>query len=58
MLVLGGFSVEELRRRIFVVRDIDFIEARLSVSVCCEEGGNVSVSERSIDFILNESLFS
>ena len=56
--MLSGLSIDELRRRRFVAREMDLSEARLSVSETVIEGGGVGVSGWSVDLRMDVSLFS
>jgi hypothetical protein len=59
MFMVSGLSIEELRRRRFVPREIDLSEARLSVSERVVGGiGVVDDSCGSADLKMDESLFS
>ncbi len=59
MFMVSGLSIEELRRRRFVPREIDLSEARLSVRERVVGGGGVvEGSCGSADLRMDESLFS
>ncbi len=59
MFMVSGLSIEELRRRRFVAREIDLSEARLSVRERVVGGGGVvEGSCGSADLRMDESLFS
>ena len=58
MFMVSGLSIEELRRRRFVPREIDLSEARLSVSERVVGGGGVMDDSCGSDLKMDESLFS
>jgi len=59
MFMVSGLSIEELRRRRFVAREMDLREARLSVSERVVGGGGVvEGSCGCADLKMDESLFS